>query len=109
MNAQELETAVRECTPFVALVFNDRRFGGIEWKQLNQFGRSAFVEFGNPDFVRFAESFGATGYRVEAASELIPVLRQALSDDRPAVVDCPIDYTENMTLTSKLGELTSAL
>ncbi len=109
MNAQELETAVRERTPFVALVFSDRRYGVIEWKQLSQFGRAAFVEFGNPDLVRFAESFGAKGYRVESASDFIPVLRRALDDDRPALVDCPIDYTENRTLTNKLGELTRAM
>ena len=90
-------------------VLQRRRYGVIEWKQLNRFGRAAFVEFGNPDLVRFAESFGAKGYRVESASDFIPVLRRALGDDRPALVDCPIDYTENRTLTNKLGELTRAM
>jgi acetolactate synthase-1/2/3 large subunit len=109
MNSQELETAVREGTPFVVLVFTDRRFGMIEWSQLKRFGRSAFVEFGNPDLVGLAESYGATGYRVESASDLAPLLRQALGDARPAIVDCPIDYTENARLVSRLGEPMSSL
>ena len=109
MNSQELETAVRERAPFVSLIFNDRRYGLIEWKQVNQFGRSAFVKFDNPDFVRFAESFGAKGYCVREAGDLLPMLRQALKDDRPAVIDCPVDYTENLTLTSKLGDLTRTI
>jgi acetolactate synthase-1/2/3 large subunit len=109
MNAQELETAMRERLPFVSLIFNDQRYGLIEWKQISQFGRAAFVQFGNPDFVRFAESFGARGYRVEAAADLLPILRQALNDSQPAVIDCPVDYTENLTLTNKLGDLTRAI
>lgn len=106
MNFQELETAVRERTPFVSLVFTDRRFGIIEWNQERRFGRSAFVGFENPDFVRLAESFGARGYRVESASELAPILQRALTDPVPAVIDCPVDYRENAKLTSQLGEPT---
>jgi len=106
MNSQEIETAVREGVTFVALIFNDQRYGLIEWKQVSRFGRSAFVRFNNPDFVRFAESFGAKGYRITEASELLPTLRQALQDPVPAVIDCPIDYTENLTLKSKLGDFT---
>jgi acetolactate synthase-1/2/3 large subunit len=109
MNSQELETAVREGTPFVALVFTDGRYGVIEWNQRRRFGRSAFVEFGNPDMVAFARSFGADGYRIETASELLPTLRQALDSDRVAVIDCPIDYTENEKLTRQLGEIREGL
>ena len=106
MNLQELETAVRERAPFVTLVFTDRRYGIIEWTQQRRFGRSAFVEFGNPDLVQLAESFGARGYRVETAAELAPILRQALADPVPAVVDCSIDYRENANLARALGEPT---
>ena len=70
-----------------------------------KFGRSSHIEFTNPDFVKYAESFGAKGYRVEAAADLVPTLRQALDDDCVAIVDCPVDYSENMKLTEKLGRL----
>ncbi len=106
MNVQELETAVRENTPFVTLIFEDRGYGLITWKQSNRFGRTYGTTFGNPDFVKLAESFGAKGYRVEAADELKQVLREAISQKVPAVIDCPVDYSENLKLTEKLGRLT---
>jgi acetolactate synthase-1/2/3 large subunit len=105
MNCQELETALRVGTPFVTLIFNDGGYGLIEWKQLNQFGESAFVKFGNPDFVKFAESMGLKGYRVEAAVDLVPILKTALDQDVPAVIDCPVDYGENLRLSQKAGDL----
>jgi acetolactate synthase I/II/III large subunit len=106
MNVQELETAVRLGTAFVTLVFNDGGYGVIEWKQMNKYGRPAFVKFGNPDFVKLAEAFGCAGYRVQAADELGPILAEALAIRRPAVIDCPVDYTENLKLTEKLGHIT---
>lgn len=105
MNCQELETALRVGTPFVTLVFNDGGYGLIEWKQRNQFGSSAFVHFGNPDFVKFAESMGLKGYRITAAADLIPTLKTALAQDVPSVIDCPIDYRENLRLSQKSGDL----
>ncbi len=105
MNSQELETALRVGAAFVVLIWNDSRYGLIEWHQLREFGRTSHVDFGNPDFVKYAESFGAKGYRVESAADLVPALRQALADDRVAVVDCPVDYSENMKLTQQLGRL----
>ena len=74
MNSQELETAIRVGAHFVVLILNDQTFGLIKWKQINQFGRPAFIDFRNPDFVQYAESFGARGYRVRAADELASVL-----------------------------------
>ncbi|MBR8829393.1 MAG: acetolactate synthase large subunit [Gomphosphaeria aponina SAG 52.96 = DSM 107014] len=106
MNCQELETALRVGTPFVTLIFNDNGYGLIEWKQINQFGESAFIKFGNPDFVKFAESMGLKGYRVESAADLIPILQTALEQDVPAVIDCPVDYAENLRLSQKSGDLT---
>lgn len=105
MNCQELETALRVGTPFVTLIFNDGGYGLIEWKQHNQFGRHSFVHFGNPDFVKFAESMGLKGYRVNSAAELIPTLKEALAQDVPAVIDCPVDYGENLRFTQKAGDL----
>jgi acetolactate synthase I/II/III large subunit len=105
MNSQELETAVRLKTPFVVLVFNDRSFGLIRWKQMKQFGRAAFVDFDNPDFVRYAKSFGGDGYRIESADELAPALREALASNKVTLIDCPVDASENLRLTERLGSL----
>jgi acetolactate synthase-1/2/3 large subunit len=105
MNCQELETALRVKTPFVTLIFNDNGYGLIEWKQINQFGHSTSVDFGNPDFVKFAESMGLKGYRVESAADLIPTLKAALADDVPSVIDCPVDYRENLRFSEKAGDL----
>jgi acetolactate synthase-1/2/3 large subunit len=95
MNCQELETALRLGTPFVTLIFNDGGYGLIEWKQQAHFGHSAFVKFTNPDFVKLAESMGLKGYRVESTAELIPILKTALNESVPVVIDCPVDYSEN--------------
>ncbi|HUT93542.1 MAG TPA: acetolactate synthase large subunit [Thermoguttaceae bacterium] len=105
MNSQEIETALRIGVPVVILIWNDGGYGLIKWHQLRLFGRASHVDFGNPDFVKYAESFGAKGYRVGAADELVPILEQAIADKTVAVVDCPVDYSENMKLTERLGKL----
>ena len=105
MNVQELETALRARTPVVTVVFEDGAYGVIKWNQLRRYGRPAFVDFGNPDFVALAEAFGCRGYRVTAAAELGPILEDAFRQAVPAVVACPVDYGENMRLTEKLGAL----
>jgi acetolactate synthase-1/2/3 large subunit len=105
MNVQELETAVRLKTPMVVLVWNDNAYGLIEWKQMNEFGRKSYVDFDNPDLVKLAESFGAKGYRVEKGGDLMSILETALHDNAVSIIDCPVDYSENLKLTSKLGEM----
>ncbi|MCZ6653734.1 MAG: thiamine pyrophosphate-dependent enzyme, partial [Planctomycetota bacterium] len=105
MNSQEIETAVRVGTPFVVLIWNDSEYGLITWHQLRHFGRPSHIDFKNPDFVKYAESFGAKGYRVESAGDLVPILEQAISDSTVSVIDCPVDYSENIKLTEKLGQL----
>jgi len=105
MNSQEIETALRIGTPMVILIWNDDGYGLIKWHQQRRFGYESNVAFNNPDFVKYAESFGAKGYRVEAADELIPTLKQAIEDDTVVVIDCPVDYSENMKLTEQLGKL----
>ena len=105
MNCQEIETALRIGTPMIVLIWNDSEYGLIRWHQLRQFGRPSHIDFNNPDFVMFAESFGAKGYRVESADELVPTLEQAIADDTVVIIDCPVDYSENMKLTEKLGDL----
>jgi len=98
MNSQELETAVRLGLPIVTIICNDGSYGLIGWKQQARFGRESFVQFGNPDFVRYAESFGAKGYRVQATQELPDILHEAFLQSGPVVIDCPVDYAENLTV-----------
>jgi acetolactate synthase I/II/III large subunit len=109
MNSQEIETALRMKTPFVILIWTDSEYGLITWHQLRHFGRPSNIAFKNPDFVKYAESFGAKGYRVESAADLVPTLKRALADDTVVIVDCPVDYAENMKLTRRLKELKSPL
>ena len=105
MNCQEIETALRIGTPIIVLIWTDSEYGLIHWHQLRHFGRPSHITFDNPDFIKFAESFGAKGYRVQAADELVPTLKQAIADDTVVIIDCSVDYTENMKLTEKLGNL----
>jgi acetolactate synthase I/II/III large subunit len=105
MNSQEIETALRHNQAFVILIWTDSEYGLIKWHQLRHFGRPSNISFNNPDFVKYAESFGAKGYRVESAADLLPTLKQAIADDTVVIIDCPVDYSENMKLTQKLGEL----
>ncbi|NVI90564.1 acetolactate synthase large subunit [Actinomadura sp. BRA 177] len=106
MNSQELETAVRENIPITVLIWDDSAYGLIEWKMDLDLGTSSHIRFGNPDFVRYAESFGARGHRVESAGDLLPTLRKALAEDAVSVVTVQVDYSHNLQLTDKLGELT---
>jgi acetolactate synthase I/II/III large subunit len=105
MNSQEIETAIRCKLPIVILIWNDSSYGLIEWKQMNQFQRISNVRFDNPDFVAYAESFGARGYRVERTADLPAILEEALANDTVSIIDCPVDYRENIKLTDQLGTL----
>ena len=105
MNSQEIETALRMKTPIVVLIWNDAEYGLITWHQLRHYGRPSHIAFQNPDFVKYAESFGAKGYRVERAEDLAPTLRQAFADNTVVLIDCPVDYRENMLLTARLDEM----
>ena len=105
MNSQEIETALRINTPIIILIWRDNEYGLITWHQMKAFGRKSNTTFTNPDFVKYAESFGAKGYRVQAADELAPILRQAIADDTVVVIDCPVDYSVNMEFTERMGQL----
>jgi acetolactate synthase-1/2/3 large subunit len=109
MNSQEIETALRFKTPMVVLIWNDSEYGLITWHQLRHFGRPSHIGFRNPDFVKYAESVGAKGYRVERAEDLLPTLEKAIADDTVVIIDCPVDYSENMKLTARLKEMKSPL
>ncbi|MGB6207241.1 acetolactate synthase large subunit [Mycobacterium sp.] len=109
MNSQEIETAVRERIPLVVLIWEDGGYGLIEWKMDLELGEHHYVRFNNPDIVTYAESFGAKGYRITHADELLPTLKAALDDDGVSLICCPVDYSENLRLTDRLGELDETL
>ena len=109
MNVQDLETAVRLKLPMVILIWTDSQYGLIRWKQESHFGKHSHIDFDNPDFVKLAEAFGAVGLRVDKTSDLPATLEKALAVDGPVVIDCPVDYSENMILSRRLGEIPSAI
>jgi acetolactate synthase-1/2/3 large subunit len=109
MNSQEIETAVRERIPLIVLIWEDSAYGLIEWKMDLELGEHSNVAFTNPDVVKYADSFGAKGYRLSSADELLPTLRAALQEDAVSIIACPVDYSENLRLTDALGQLDAPL
>jgi acetolactate synthase-1/2/3 large subunit len=105
MNSQEIETALRLGVSFVIVIWVDDAYGLISWKMDLEIGKNVDTTFGNPDFVAYAESFGATGYRITEAAGLLPALRKALAADTVSVIACPVDYSANLELIESLGGL----
>jgi acetolactate synthase-1/2/3 large subunit len=95
MNSQELETAVRLKLDLVVLVLRDDAFGMIRWKQENMNFPDYGMTLNNPDFVAYAQSYGATGHRVESAEAFAPLLRECYASPGVHLVDVPIDYSDN--------------
>jgi acetolactate synthase-1/2/3 large subunit len=99
MNVQEIETAVRLRLPIIVIVWCDYDYGMISLKQIYEFGRSAFTKFNNPNFVKLAESFGATGYNVRSTEEFSKVLEKAkVSKSSPVIISIDVDYSRNRLL-----------
>tara|TARA_Y100000748_G_scaffold87500_3_gene72517 strand:+ start:93 stop:1754 length:1662 start_codon:yes stop_codon:yes gene_type:complete len=106
MNVQDIETAVRHKLNIVTVILMDGEYGLIKWKQQNQFeGKHSELKFDNPDFAMLAQSFGAWGKVISSADEFKPALEEAFKQNGPALIGVPIDYSENMKLTKRLGEL----
>ena len=105
MSVAEMETAVRLKVPFVTVIFNDNCYGLIQWKQMVRYNRDFCVRVENPDFVKLGEAFGCKTYRAEKGDDLPGMLRDALGQKAPSVIDCRVDYSLNMKLTEKLGHI----
>ncbi len=106
MSSQELETAVRENIPLVILIINDNAFGFIKWEQQVKKFKSFALDYGNPDFVRYAESFGIKGVKVRAGDDLAALLGKAFAQGKPVLIECPVDYSVNYeTFSLELGNL----
>ncbi len=101
-SSMELETAVRLNAPIVHLVWRDGTYDMVAFQQMMKYGRTSATEFGDVDLVKYAESFGALGLRVNTPDELEGVLREALEAEGPVIIDIPIDYRDNIKLSEKL-------
>ncbi|MEZ0293237.1 MAG: acetolactate synthase large subunit [Solirubrobacteraceae bacterium] len=108
MNVQELETAVRLKTPIVNVIWENRQYGSIVWKQDKRFGRHFGTDFGNPDFVKLADAFGMPAWRIEGVEDFGPTLRRALDLDVPSLIVLPIDYSVDVAISHELGTETVA-
>lgn len=95
MNSQELETAVRLGVDLVAIVLVDNAYGMIKWKQAGSEMPEFGLDFGNPDFVRYAESYGAKGFRVTETGQLPEIIARCLAAPGVHVLEVPVDYSEN--------------
>jgi acetolactate synthase-1/2/3 large subunit len=108
MNVQELETASRLKTPIVNIIWENRQFGSIVWKQDKKFGEHFGVDFTNPDFVKLADAFGLPAWRCESAGDFGERLRHALTLDVPSLIVLPIDYSIDVAISEELGTETVA-
>jgi len=96
MNSQELETAVRLGLDLTILLINDNAYGMIQWKQKSAHFSSFGLDLGNPDFVKYAEAYGAHGYRITKTEELVPLLEKCINTSGVHLIEVPIDYSENV-------------
>lgn len=110
MNSQEMETAVRLKLNVTVVVLNDQSYGMIRWKQANMGFADWGLTYGNPDFVKYAESYGAQGHRVTSAAHLGALLTGCLDTPGVHLVDCPVDYSDNdRVLNKEIKEMSATL
>ncbi len=110
MNSQEIETAVRLKLDLVVIILRDDAYGMIKWKQANMAFDEFGLDYGNPNFVKYAQSYGAQGWRVDDADVLIPMVESCLKTPGVHIIDCPIDYSMNdKTLNKTIKELSAKL
>ncbi len=101
MNSREIETALRYKIALVVLVVNDNAFGFIKWEQQSKGFENFALDYTNPDFVKYAESYGAVGVRVNRGDDLSRILEKAFSRNTFVLVECPVDYSHNYETFSK--------
>ncbi|MBT7890368.1 MAG: acetolactate synthase large subunit, partial [Deltaproteobacteria bacterium] len=109
MNVQEMETAARLKSNIVVMIWEDKSYGLIAWKQDNQFGHHTDLSFGNPDWSLLAQSFGWNSHQLTHSGEIKDKLSQAFKEKGPSLVIVPIDYRENALLTERLGNIVCSI
>ena len=95
MNSQEMETAVRLNLNLVVLILRDNAYGMIKWKQAGMGFKDFGLDYGNPDFVKYAQAYGANGHRVEKADQFSEILQTCLEAQGVHLIEVPVDYSEN--------------
>jgi acetolactate synthase-1/2/3 large subunit len=95
MNSQELETAVRLKMDLVVIILCDNAYGMIKWKQAGMGFKSFGLDYGNPDFVKYAESYGASGHKIKSSTQLPILLKECLNTPGVHLIEVPVDYSEN--------------
>ena len=96
MNSQELETAVRLSLNLVVVVLNDNSYGMIRWKQAGAGFTDWGLEYNNPDFIQYANSYGAKGHRVDSADNFFTIVNKAFNEKGVHLIDVPVDYLDNV-------------
>ncbi|MGB0580514.1 MAG: acetolactate synthase large subunit [Limisphaerales bacterium] len=110
MNSQELETAVRLKLDLIVIILNDSAYGMIKWKQANMGFENFGLDFTNPCFVKYADSYGATGHRLAATDDLVPLMKKCQVEGGVHLIDVPVDYSENdRILNQELPERSAAI
>ncbi|MFT4993329.1 MAG: acetolactate synthase-1/2/3 large subunit [Paraglaciecola sp.] len=110
MNSQELETSVRLKLHIVVIILRDDAYGMIKWKQSNMQFPNYGLDYGNPDFVKYAESYGAKGWRVDSSAGLLPLVKACLAEPGVHLIDVPVDYSLNdITLNKTLCQRSAAI
>jgi len=102
--ATELETAVRMGSRFVHVIWNSHSYNMVEFQEQAHYGRVSGIQLGDYDVVKFAEAFGAKGYSIQNAEDLGPVLREALQQPVPVLINVPVDYSENIRLMQNVHQ-----
>jgi acetolactate synthase-1/2/3 large subunit len=95
MNSQELETAVRLKMNLTILILRDDAYGMVKWKQAHMGFDDFGLDYGNPDFIKYADSYGAQGHRVKSVEGLLPLMKQCFNTTGVHLIDCPVDYSDN--------------
>jgi acetolactate synthase I/II/III large subunit len=101
MNSQEIETAIRLKLNLTVVILNDNAFGMIKWKQKHMGFENFNLDYHNPNFVKYAESYGAKGYRVTQTEEYTQILKKCLETDGVHIIEVPVDYSENDKVLTK--------
>jgi len=110
MNSQEMETAVRLKLDLVVLILRDDAYGMIKWKQAGMGFKDFGLDYGNPDFVKYAQAYGAEGHRLESTEQLASCLKKCLNTPGVHLVEVPVDYSENeRVLIEELNAITCIL
>ena len=109
MNVQEMETAQRLGSNITVLIWEDKAYGLISWKQENMFGHHTDLAFDNPDWEHLAKSFGWNSHLCDESKQFKDILRSAIEEKGPSLMVIPIDYNENRLLSKKLGDISQVI